>query len=87
MKNNQIFKTAARLVFRIFVAVGALCGVISFIQFNAYTSDKNRLERVEKKAADAQKNADTALLYVIEVRNRLLWPEMATKVELDAICK
>lgn len=76
-----------KLFFAAFLSIGALSGIIALIQFNAYTSEKNRLERMERKADGAKKSADQALLYVIEVRNRLLWPAMATKDELAGVCK
>lgn len=76
-----------RLFFLIFICAGALLGIISFIQFNSYTSDKSRLERMERKINESDKNSSRALLHVTEVRNRLLWPAMATKADLEAVCK
>jgi hypothetical protein len=70
-----------------FIVIGALLGIISFIQFNSYASDKNRLERMEQKINESKKNSSRALLHVTEVRNRLLWPAMATKADLEAVCK
>jgi hypothetical protein len=87
MENKQVFKIFGKLFFLIFTSIGALCGIISVIQFNSYTSDKNRMDRMERKINESHKNSARALLHVTEVRNRLLWPAMATKAELEAVCK